>query len=671
MSNQLPTSTWITTSALSLCLLASAAAQSTNPIALAARLIDPELVRVEDRLGWLQGRLDTISTAQEHALKTSIGHRGRRMAPTDPAPSVTLDLGENYPINMIYLVPAQGEFVSDPGMFPSRLTLECAQTDDFANSTIIYQTAGKPEEALRLSPMAIPAENASGRFLRLTVQQGVYRSGMDVFALSEIVVMSGAEPVSFGAKVSSIGALVVEGIWHHEALVDGRTPFGIWQNGINKPVSTGDVVFTKSTAIPTTWTLSLSEPHPIDRLVLFPYEINKSLGTFVFPESIRISLKNNGKDSANHTWANPLPGGTHLTPLVITFPRCLADEIIIHAEHPWAMGDQLIHAFSEIEVWSNRTNLSYNRQFRREHNGVTEHTTTLSDGFTSVQQIIDVGNWFQQLHDRHKFESELEILRPIQRSLEANSELNASWASAVLVGLTFLIPVFIVERRRLTSKENLNIIRKRIASDLHDDIGSNLGSISLIARSARKDLIRLHGPEVIANDLNEVESIARESSLAMRDIVWLLERKQDTIGDLYQRMRETANRLLREIEFTILCDSTKTTSRISLDAKRHLFLFYKEAIHNILKHSQATLVSIRIWDEDEKLALEISDNGIGIQSKSEQPVSNLVKLEDRAHILGGEIHVTSSKPTGTSIKLVVKRSLLNTQRQTKRLTTAK
>ena len=182
----------------------------------------------------------------------------------------------------------------------------------------------------------------------------------------------------------------------------------------------------------------------------------------------------------------------------------------------------------------------------------------------------------------------------------------------MILGLTFLIPVFIVERRRLMSKEQLDQIRKRIASDLHDDIGSNLGSISLIARTARKDLVRLHGPEEIAEDLGEVETIARESSLAMRDIVWLLERRQDSIGDLVQRMRETASRLLREINFTVECESNKTAAKLSLDAKRHLFLFYKEAIHNVLKHSQANRVSIRLWDEDDKLALEILDNGIGL-----------------------------------------------------------
>jgi signal transduction histidine kinase len=286
--------------------------------------------------------------------------------------------------------------------------------------------------------------------------------------------------------------------------------------------------------------------------------------------------------------------------------------------------------------------------------------TSLTDGYSSEKEIMSVGMWLNQLYERGRIERELNSLRPIHHQLASRSELNATWGSAVILGLTFLIPVFIVERRRLMSREQLDQIRKRIASDLHDDIGSNLGSISLIARTARKDLVRLHGPEEIAQDLGEVETIARESSLAMRDIVWLLERKQDSIGDLVQRMRETANRLLREIHFTLECQSNKTAAKLSLDAKRHLFLFYKEAIHNILKHSQANQVSIRLWDEDDKLALEILDNGIGLPVDHNKRPANVNKLEDRARVLEGLLQIASSKETGTRIRLLVKRSHLTT-----------
>jgi signal transduction histidine kinase len=409
----------------------------------------------------------------------------------------------------------------------------------------------------------------------------------------------------------------------------------------------------------TSWTLDLDQVSPIDRVVLFPYQVSRSFRTSVLPESLAVELLDeNGGCMQRSEWSNPLPGSSQMTPLVMPMKGNGAKSIRLKATKPWIMGDRQMHALSEIQIWSEGTNLAENRPVKREYEGQSSLVTTLTDGLSSEQKIIPVGTWLKQLRERRQIELELENLRSQQIQIASNSELNATWGSAVVIGLTFLIPVFIVERRRLMSKEELDGIRKRIASDLHDDIGSNLGSISLIARTARKDLVRLQGPEEIAGDLSEVETIARESSLAMRDIVWLLERKQDSIGDLVVRMRETAGRLLREMEFTVECNSTKTAAKLSLDAKRHLFLFYKEAIHNVLKHSKASRVAIRLWDEDDKLALEITDNGVGIPSDGRKGPKTVNKLQDRAHVLDGLLQIISAANDGTRIRLFVKRSHL-------------
>jgi signal transduction histidine kinase len=126
-------------------------------------------------------------------------------------------------------------------------------------------------------------------------------------------------------------------------------------------------------------------------------------------------------------------------------------------------------------------------------------------------------------------------------------------------------------------------------------------------------------------------------------------------------MRDTASRLLREMDYKIECESSKTTAKLSLDAKRHLFLFYKEAIHNVLKHSRANKVSVRLWDEDDKLALEIIDNGIGIPTLDNNRPATVNKLQDRARVLEGVLQITSSKGNGTHIRLFVKRSHLTHQ----------
>lgn len=654
--------TSLTTGFLFLQALPAIANQSQNPIARLARLFDSQLVKVEDRVTWLDDRISTFARRSEYPLKTGLGYRGARVTAHSEDPSITLDLGAEMPLEQIFLVPAQREFLQDQGIFPKRFTLEVSKSADFARPVVVYKSGQFQHPSPDGAPVLFICREIA-RYVRLTVQEGHMKEAHDLFGLSEFVVISNGDPVSFGAGVSTVGSLRLEELWHPEALVDGRTPLGIWQNAIQPNQNPGDAVMDESGKGTTTWTLQLDESTPIDRVVLFPYQISRSFETSVFPESLEVRL-DPGDGSTPQTvfeWTNPLPGSSHMVPKVIPLHGKHARSIQVIGKRPWIMGDRRLHALSEIEVWSGGNNLARDRRIEREHDGQTTTITSLSDGCSSDRQIIPVGTWLNQLRERSRMERELATLRTIQGQLASDSELNAAWGSAVVIGLTFLIPVFIVERRRLMSKDQLEQIRKRIASDLHDDIGSNLGSISLIARTARKDLVRLQGPEEIAEDLDEVETIARESSLAMRDIVWLLERKQDSIGDLVQRMRDTAGRLLREMDYKVECESTKTAAKLSLDAKRHLFLFYKEAIHNVLKHSRARKVSIRLWDEDDKLALEIIDNGIGIPTADNNRPASVNKLQDRARVLDGVLQVTSSKGNGTHIRLFVKRSYLTHQ----------
>ncbi len=639
----------------------------SNPISKIARIVSPKLVEVEDRVTWLDEKVTTLAKYEQFTLKYGLGFRGCRANKQAPDPTIVMDLGKEMPIDAIYLIPSQPEYLNDFGIFPLRFTLEVSNDAPFTHSQIVYRSGKEVFQQVG----GIPAKflcSFTGRYIRLSIQAGHQRGATDLFGLSEFIVISGGDPVSLNASISTTDGLNSEDLWYPEALIDGRTPLGIWHHGLHSRDNIGDAVLTQAnengTPPPTTcWSCSLPKPVDLDRIILFPYQLNRSYDASFFPGSMRIEITG-GQDNAivlSREWKNPSPGSNSLTPLVFAVNVPQARSIRIIATSPWSMGSLHINALSEIEAWSGGCNVLESLPVTREHESGAVTVTNLTDGFSSEKKIAPIHIWLDQLTQRGMIEAELVQLRSAYTQLASQSELNVSWGSAVIVGLTFLIPVFFVERRRMRSREHLDIIRKRIAADLHDDIGSNLGSISLIARTARKDLARLNGPAEIDNDLGEVESIARESSLAMRDIVWLLERKQDSIGDLVHRMRETAGRLLRGIHFTLECTSTRTGAKLTLDTKRHLFLFYKEAIHNIVKHSKATEVAIRLWDEGDQLALEITDNGAGLPVTKDRASIKIKKLEDRAEVLHGNLQVTSSEKTGTCIRLLVKRSHLTTQ----------
>ena len=629
-----------------------------NPIGQVARLFNSNLVQVEDRVDWLQSRLGILAPHRLFPLKNGLGCRLARLTPGAPDPAVVLDLGNDFRIDRVFLVPAQMETGDAPELFPSCFTIDASADENFTNPLPVYSTTQRPFPAPNGYPLRFSAGGIHARYVRVTIQKGHQMGVDDLCTLSEIVVVSNGKPVSLGAPVRATGAMVVPGIWQPDYLTDGRMPLGIWQNGEVSP-SRGLLVDCPDATRPVTMGMDLGETKTLDQLILFPYQLTVLADSGILPPEFYIRVADGPDGEVSKVICHHVAtqrDANNPTPLVIPLGGIRARRIAIECVSSWGYSGKHMIALSEIEIWSGGHNIAAGKPVSVTANTGAETTTCLTDGFASERRILPLDSWLCQLYERWRLEREAASLLPERTQMAEESELNATWGSAVALGLTFLIPVVIVERRRLISSNHIDQLRKRIASDLHDDIGSNLGSISLIARTARKDLERMHGPEQVADDLGEVESIARESSLAMRDIVWLLERRQDTIGDLVQRMRDTGSRLLREMDYSITCNSSKSTAKLTLDAKRHLFLFYKEAVHNVVKHAKAKTVRVSLYDSRDSLVLEVKDDGVGIPSNIKNPATVLQKISDRARVLQGKLTVESLANQGTTLRLFIKRS---------------
>lgn len=632
-----------------------------NPIGRVARLFNRKLVDTEDRIQWYQARLNPLATFEQKPLKECVGWRCGLEIKDAGDPWISLDLGKETPLDYIFLVPAQTQPGEDNDLFPRRFRIEAATKEDFSDARPIYRTGNLAHSSPMGFPVQINGDGAPARHVRLTLEEGHRRGLPGVCALSEIFVFSQRIPVSFGAKVTAHQSVDIPGVYEPSFVVDGRTPLGTWQGGPVWSRSLGDCLDVPLDNPHVEWVLDLGEQSTVDRVILFPCAVPELAGPGVIPPRLRVEIAS-GPDFSDAVCV-ATNGDKEFpvdltTPIVFPTPGAQGRYLRIASEKAWKLGTRNLQALGEIEVWSGEQNLARNRDVVAHLGGIEQPSQELTDGAGGSYQILPIHAWLTQLVERNEIEQKLHDLRSRQKTMSSESELNTTWGAAVALGLTFLIPVAIVERRRLVSRSQLDKLRKRIASDLHDDIGSNLGSISLIARSAKRDLERLKGPEEVATDLGEVETIARESSLAMRDIVWLLERRQDTIGDLVQRMRDCAARLLREVEYSLVCRSSKTTAKLTLDSKRHLFLFYKEALHNIVKHSKATLVTVRLYDARDRLVMEVSDNGVGLPRDAEDQMAAVKKLSDRARVLEGSLQVESSPGAGTTLRLSVKRTSL-------------
>ena len=179
----------------------------------------------------------------------------------------------------------------------------------------------------------------------------------------------------------------------------------------------------------------------------------------------------------------------------------------------------------------------------------------------------------------------------------------------VILGLAGAIAIIALPiRYRIHSNRELMKVRERIAGDLHDEVGSNLGSIQMFADLAE-------GRSGASDELKRIQRIASETVSAVRDIVWLLRPEGDHRIGPVEHLRETSSIMLETLKWKFSAEEASWQLEFPEEANRHLFLFFREALHNILRHARASIVEIRIKTNDSQFELSISDDGVGIDSE--------------------------------------------------------
>jgi len=152
--------------------------------------------------------------------------------------------------------------------------------------------------------------------------------------------------------------------------------------------------------------------------------------------------------------------------------------------------------------------------------------------------------------------------------------------------------------------------RARIAQDIHDDLGAHLTRISMLSESARGEL---DDPGRAATSLDQIYDIARESTRAMDEIVWAVSPRHDTLESLASYLEKFAQDLLATAGIRCRLDLPVQFPdwRLTAEVRHNLFLAFKEALHNVVKHSGASEVHIRAEARIAAFELAIEDDGRG------------------------------------------------------------
>jgi signal transduction histidine kinase len=203
---------------------------------------------------------------------------------------------------------------------------------------------------------------------------------------------------------------------------------------------------------------------------------------------------------------------------------------------------------------------------------------------------------------------------------------------------------------KLEKEREKGEMRSRIAGDLHDEIGSNLSSISMtsqmIQRSARLD-------DLEKSRLADIVATAKETTDAMRDIVWFINPEHDKLVDLLQRLKEVTPKLLAGYNYTFNTSGRAIEEIPDVLMRKEIYLFYKEVLNNIGKHAKANKVDIEISSQRNKFVLTVCDNGIGFETSNVTEGFGLKNLRDRAQKIGAKLDLSSCEGQGTKITLTV------------------
>lgn len=230
------------------------------------------------------------------------------------------------------------------------------------------------------------------------------------------------------------------------------------------------------------------------------------------------------------------------------------------------------------------------------------------------------------------------------------------WWVVLLAAAALSFTAYTGYRYRVARLLELERVRTRIATDLHDDIGANLTRIALLSEVANQQ----PGNDKVKTLLPSIADIARESVASMNDIVWAISPEHDSLVDLTRRMRRHAEEVfaLRDIDLDFTAPAADSDLKLSVGARRDLLLIFKEAVNNAARHSLCTKIEIEFRCDHSGLHLKVKDDGQGFNpSVLNSSGQGLRSMRRRAAALGGTLTIDSSAGTTVEFALPLRKGI--------------
>jgi len=232
-----------------------------------------------------------------------------------------------------------------------------------------------------------------------------------------------------------------------------------------------------------------------------------------------------------------------------------------------------------------------------------------------------------------------------------------TWLFYTLLLLIISGVAYAFYRNRVRQLMAIIKVRNKIARDLHDDVGSTLGSISIYSEAIKQQL-KGSMSEFSESTLDKIGTSSRLMIEQMSDIVWSVDPQHDTMEHLVERMQNFGGDLFAttDIHFTLEVEKECFSKKLDMEERKSIFLIYKEALYNSLKYSGGNEIKVTLKNISSEINLRISDNGRGFNPENALSYNGngLRNMTFRAQNIGATIQIKSEDGWGTDITLILK-----------------
>jgi signal transduction histidine kinase len=621
---------------------------------------DLSLTLLETRLHEIDGQLAQLANYNLGGGVGAIGSRSRGYDTAEQDEWVEIEFGDAVPLDQVVVVPAirrDGVNGFQADGFPVAFRLRAGVSGDRIGK-IVGAFTDRAGLLPRIAPVVIPCHGVKASWIRLeaTVLSRREFDAKFVLQFSEILAFSGEEnaalhrPVKFGGGRESTPAPG----WPEAGVVDGFLPYLMATAAGAKSVA-----YLSSTELGErpTLTIDLGGSYPLSRLHLHAVDQSDTVpqthvGDLGIPQVLRVE----GADAADFSDARLLVESRYATlydvgPVLTEkfsevscrYVRLVA--VRMNRDAPFRAGPPRF-GFAEIELFSQGRNVALGRPVTANFNtdGTARSLANLTDGRNFYGEILPFRTWLDQLALRHELERQRPLVSAELRRRYAEQKINITRLTSLAAVLALGVVVIVLVNRSRQQRA-VEDTRKRIAADLHDELGADLHAIGLLSDLA---LSARAAPERLGDLLQRMRSLTERTGKAARHCTNLLE-SEDLHGDLVNDMRHTATRILADLEHRLEFEGEAALRGLSSRKRIDLLLFYQESLINIIRHSGATCAHTRLSAAEGAITLTVTDNGRGLDG----PVP--ASLNRRARLLGAQVKAGPSGLKGACIVLRFKR----------------